>query len=42
MFVPRKPDIKKAIKELNNNLVLFGVLVAAVRLTPYVLHVANK
>lgn len=38
MFAPRKPDIKKAIKELNNNLVTFGVLVATVRLIPYVLH----
>jgi hypothetical protein len=38
MFAPRKPDVKKAVKELNNNLALFGVLVATVRLVPYVLH----
>ncbi len=41
MFAPRKPDINKAIKELNQNLVLFGVLVATVRLVPYVLHALN-
>jgi hypothetical protein len=41
MFVPRKPDINKAIKELNNNIALFAVLVATVRLAPYVLHVTS-
>lgn len=42
MFAPRKPDIKRAIKELNQNLVLFGVLVATTRMVPYVLHALQR
>jgi len=42
MFAPKKIDAKKAQKELNMNLVMFGTIVASVRLVPYVLHVLQK
>ncbi len=35
---PRKPDSKKAFKELQDNAVLFGVLVCGCRLLPYIFH----
>lgn len=39
---PRRPDPKKAQKELNSNVVLFGTMVVTVRLLPYVLHLYQK
>ena len=41
MFAPR-PNPKKAYKELRSNLLLFGSVLAAVRLAPFVLHLAQK
>ena len=42
MFGPRRPDKKKAMKELRQSLVLFGTLVFAVRAAPYILHLYSK
>lgn len=37
MFAPRRPDKKRALKELKSNLYLFGTLVLAARTVPYIL-----
>lgn len=39
---PRKPDSKKAMKELKTNAIMFGTLVAVLRIAPYIFHVAQK
>jgi hypothetical protein len=41
MFAPR-PNPKKAMKELKNNLLLFSTVVLAVRAAPYIFHLAQK
>lgn len=41
MFAAR-PNPKKAYKELRSNLLRFGTICLAVRLTPYILHLAQK
>ncbi|XP_039013169.1 mitochondrial import receptor subunit TOM6 homolog [Hibiscus syriacus] len=37
MFM-RKPDKAAALKQLKAHVAMFGVLVAVIRVTPYVLH----
>lgn len=37
-FMMRKPDKAAALKQLKVHVALFGAWVAAVRITPYVLH----
>ncbi|GKV24329.1 hypothetical protein SLEP1_g33957 [Rubroshorea leprosula] len=37
-FVMRKPDKAAALKQLKVHVALFGAWVAAIRITPYVLH----
>lgn len=41
MFASR-PNPKKAYKELRSNLLTFGTICVAIRLTPYILHLAQK
>jgi len=41
MFATR-PNPKKAYKELRSNMLAFATLCVAVRLTPYILHLAQK
>lgn len=41
MFATR-PNPKKAYKELRSNMLTFFTLCVAVRLTPYMLHLAQK
>jgi hypothetical protein len=41
MFAAR-PNPKKAYKELRSNLLTFGTLCVAIRLTPFILHLAQK
>ncbi|XP_019053064.1 PREDICTED: mitochondrial import receptor subunit TOM6 homolog [Nelumbo nucifera] len=35
---PRKPDKAAALKQLTTHVTIFGIWVAVVRATPYVLH----
>ncbi|GFY89966.1 Mitochondrial import receptor subunit like [Actinidia chinensis var. chinensis] len=35
---PRKPDKEVALKQLRTHVAMFGLWVAVVRATPYVLH----
>lgn len=42
MFAPRKPDAKKAYKELRANLVMFGTMVVTIRVAPYLLHLYQQ
>ncbi len=35
---PRKPDKAVALKQLRTHAIMFGAWVAAVRITPYILH----
>lgn len=37
-----RPNPKKAYKELRSNLLTFGTLCVAIRLTPFILHLAQK
>lgn len=39
---PRKPDPRKAAKELTNNAVVFGTMVVTFRMLPYLLHLLQK
>jgi hypothetical protein len=39
---PSRPSPKKAYKELRSNLLLFSTICVAARLTPYILHLAQK
>jgi hypothetical protein len=39
---PTRPNPKKAMKELKNNLLLFSTVVAAVRAAPYILHLYQQ
>lgn len=39
---PSRPNPKKAYKELRSNLLLFGTICVAARLTPFMLHLAQK
>jgi hypothetical protein len=41
MFATR-PNPKKAYKELRSNLLTFGTICVVIRLTPYILHLAQK
>ncbi len=41
MFAAR-PNPRRAYKELRTNLLVFGTLVAAVRVAPYLLHLYQK
>ncbi|KAK9136424.1 hypothetical protein Syun_015754 [Stephania yunnanensis] len=36
--IPRRPDKATALKQLKSHLTMFGIWVAVVRVTPYVLH----
>ncbi|KAK9108759.1 hypothetical protein Sjap_016819 [Stephania japonica] len=36
--IPRRPDKATALKQLKSHVAMFGIWVAVVRLTPYVLH----
>ncbi|OVA18617.1 hypothetical protein BVC80_1831g168 [Macleaya cordata] len=36
--IPRKPNKAAALKELRSHVMMFGVFVAVVRVTPYILH----
>lgn len=38
MFAMKRPDPKKAMKELKTNAAAFAAMVAVIRLVPYVLH----
>jgi hypothetical protein len=42
MFMPRRPDKKKAAAELRQSAILFGTLVVTVRVAPYLLHLFQK
>jgi hypothetical protein len=42
MFPPRKPDLKRSMQELQQNLVMAAVLVATVRVAPYLLHFLQR
>ncbi len=42
MFPPRRPDQRQAMKELQSSVLMFSILVAAVRFTPYLLHGLQK
>ncbi|XP_043712367.1 mitochondrial import receptor subunit TOM6 homolog [Telopea speciosissima] len=35
---PRKPDKATALKQLRTQVTIFGVVVAVIRITPYLLH----
>ncbi|KAF6155765.1 hypothetical protein GIB67_007412 [Kingdonia uniflora] len=36
--IPRRPDKEVALKQLRSHVTMFGIWVAAVRVTPYILH----
>lgn len=38
----QKPNPKKAYKELKTHALLFGTIVLAVRMVPYLLHLQQK
>jgi hypothetical protein len=42
MLIPRRPDPAKAYKELKDNAVAFGAIVATVRVLPYLFHFFQK
>ena len=42
MFASRKPDPKAAHKELRTHLVILGVWILAIRLTPQVLDILQE
>lgn len=42
MFGARRPDKKKAMRELRQSLILFGTLVVTVRAAPFILHLYQK